>query len=127
MPDFQRLRNVFLLGDTAWRHLAEDPLLLVVQASRRLPVSTRAVTSRLVGAGAAPTGVRRALAEFVADRPRAAARALAAVEPGSALGRRVAAELAVQVGDAALVPGGVETAGPSVRARELWALSLIHN
>ncbi|MCZ0858943.1 glycosyltransferase [Actinomyces israelii] len=119
MPDFQRLRNAFLLGDTAWRHLAEDPLLLVVQASRRLPASTRAVTSRLVGAGAAPTGVRRALAEFVADRPRAAAQALAAVEPGSALGRRVAAELAVQVGDAALVPGGVETAGPSVRAREL--------
>lgn len=121
MPDLQRLRNVSLLGDTAWRHLAEDPLLLAVQTFRRLPAPTRAVMSRLVGAGAGPTAVRHALAEFVADRPRAAAQALAAAAPGSALGRRVAAELAVQLGDAALVPGGVETAGPSVRARELWS------
>lgn len=121
MPDLQRLRNVSLLGDTAWRHLAEDPLLLAVQASRRLPDSARAAMSRLVGAGAGPTSVRRALAEFVADRPSAAARALAAVVPGSAPGRRMAAELAVQLGDTALVPGGAEAAGPSVRARELWS------
>lgn len=64
MPDLQRLRNVSLLGDTAWRHLAEDPLLLAVQTFRRLPAPTRAVMSRLVGAGAGPTAVRHALAEL---------------------------------------------------------------
>ncbi|MFH5824231.1 glycosyltransferase family 4 protein [Georgenia sp. AZ-5] len=115
-------RNTVLLGRTAINHAAYDPLLLVLQTARRLPQRLRRPVARALGAGAGghPT-LRSALAAFVADRPDAAASLLAgAATPRSALGRRVAAELAIQLGQAESVPGGLP-AGPTVtRARAAW-------
>lgn len=118
MVDLQLAKNVSLLADTAWRHLSEDPLLLAVQASRRLPASARGRLAAAVGVGARDCTVRGALAEFLADRPGPARQALASAQPRSGLGRRLAAELAVQLG-VGLPPGGQSAV--AVQARELWA------
>ncbi|QPL06074.1 glycosyltransferase [Actinomyces respiraculi] len=118
MADLQLVKNVSLLADTAWRHLSEDPLLLAVQASRRLPSSIRGRLAAAVGVGAQGGAVRGALAEFLADRPGPARQALASAQPRSRLGRDLAAELAVQLG-VGLPPGGQSSV--AVRARELWA------
>ncbi|WP_235931484.1 glycosyltransferase [Actinomyces respiraculi] len=119
MPDLQLVRNVSLLVDTALRHLLEDPLLLAVQSARRLPRGARGGVARLVGAGAAPTSVRRALSEFLVDRREQSRLSLAGAAPASDVGRRLAAELAVQLGDVALAYA--DDLPVQVRARELWS------
>lgn len=121
MVELQVLRNLSLLADTAWRHLAEDPLLLTVQAARRLPAGPRERAASVVGAGAGSVSLRRAFAEFLADRRPSAIKALSAASAGGlgpVVGRRLAAELAVQLGVGLGV--GLE-APPAVRARELWS------
>ncbi|ARD41412.1 glycosyltransferase [Actinomyces gaoshouyii] len=115
------LRAVGLLADTVARHMTEDPLLLALQSARRLPHGGRAVLSAAVGAGATGDSLRPALAALLADRPALAARALSQAHPGSALGRRLAAEIALAVGLADLLPGGAPAAPPRMRARDLWS------
>ncbi|MDU0347380.1 glycosyltransferase [Actinomyces sp. MRS3W] len=119
MPDLQRLRNWSLLADTALRHLGEDPLLLAVQSARRLPRGPREHLSRAVCAGAAAGSVRLALGEFIADRRSQARRELAAARPRTGVGRRLAAELAIQLGDTSRATAA--QAPPPVSARELWS------
>lgn len=116
-----RLRAVSLLADTAAHHMAEDPLLLALQSARRLPHGARAALSEAVGAGAAGGSIRPALAAILADRPDLAAEALSQAHPGSGLGRRLAAEIALASGRADLIPGGAEGAPARMRARQLWS------
>ncbi|MBE6475772.1 MAG: glycosyltransferase [Actinomyces succiniciruminis] len=124
VSETRRLRNLSLLADTAARHLAEDPLLLAVQSARRLPPGVRGRLAQAVGAGAAGSSVRAALGAFLADRPAQAERALASAAPRSAVGRRLAAELAVQLGGVS--PDVAAQLPPSVRARELWSRGRLH-
>lgn len=116
MLEAQRLRNYSLLLDTAARHLAEDPLLLGVQSARRLPRNVRRRVSELLAWHAGESSVRRAFAEFMADRRDSAVRTLEAAEPGP-LGSRIAAELGIQLGavrNGAALP-------EAARARHLWS------
>lgn len=46
----QLMTNMRLAVHTAWQHLTDDPMLLVLQLSRRLPVSVVQPVARLVGA-----------------------------------------------------------------------------
>lgn len=121
-PAPARLRSIGLLVDTAARHMAEDPLLLALQSARRLPHGARAALAGAVGVGAGGDGsLRTALASLLADRPERVVESLARARPSSALGRRLAAEIAVAVGLADLLPGGAEAAPARIRARDLWS------
>lgn len=111
-------RSLVLLGHTALRHAAEDPLLLVVQGSRRLPHRWRERLARALDFGRTPDSsrLRHVFADYVADRPADAAAALAHTPlPRSDLARRLHADLAAHLG---LV---LDTdAPPKVRARAAW-------
>ncbi|BAW93531.1 glycosyl transferase family protein [Actinomyces sp. Chiba101] len=120
-PAAARLRSIGLLVDTAARHMAEDPLLLALQSARRLPHGARAALAGAVGVGAGDGSLRTALASLLADRPERVVESLARARPSSALGRRLAAEIAVAVGLADLLPGGAEAAPARIRARDLWS------
>ncbi len=122
--DAQRLRNLRLLANTTARHLAEDPLLLAVQSARRLPPATRGRLAQAVGAGAGHDSMRLALGAFLADQPAQARRALETAEPRTAAGRRLALELAVQLGRVS--PDAAALLPPTVLARELWSRGRLH-
>lgn len=120
-PAATRLRAAGLLADTVARHMAEDPLLLALQGARRLPHGARAALAGAVGAGAGDGSLRAALASLLADRPERVVESLAQARPSSGLGRRLAAQLALAVGLADLLPGGAPAAPPRMRARDLWS------
>lgn len=123
MPDLPSLRNASLLADTAWRHLAEDPLLLAVQSSRRLPARVRTTASSALSWRAGEGSLRAALARFLADQPQAARTALDRLSPAAA-GSRLAAELAVQLGvdpsDLPVPPSGRQVPAATA-ARLAWS------
>ena len=121
MTDAQILRNLSLLSTSAARQLVEDPLLLALQGARRLPGPWRERVARAIGTGADDGELRRALSELIADRTDSACRALRRSEPRSAVGRRLAAELAVQLGGIELCRLDVDDLPASIRARDLWA------
>ena len=106
MTDAQVLRNLSLLSTSAARQLVEDPLLLALQGARRLPGPWRERVARAIGTGADDGELRRALWRS---------------EPRSAVGRRLAAELAVQLGGIELCRLDVDDLPASIRARDLWA------
>lgn len=124
MPDLQLLRNASLLVDTAWRHLAEDPLLLAVQSSRRLPSRARSAASALLAWHASDGAVRGAVAEFLADRPAQARDALCHAVPRTSAAKRLAAELAIQLGsDPESLPYVTGTNAGTPRALSVQSLS----
>ncbi|QHO91399.1 glycosyl transferase family 1 [Actinomyces sp. 432] len=125
VPEAQRIRNIRLLIDSTSRLLAEDPLLLAVQSARRLPPGARGRMARAAGAGARPGSLRLALGEFLADRPAQAERALAAAVPRSPAGRRLAAELSVQLGR--LHPDAAAQLPPTLRSRDYWSRGQLHD
>lgn len=113
-------RNLVLVAQVAARHAVDDPALLTLQVTRKLPhrASTMAgrVLSHLPGAGT------RALGQQImgaTQLPAPAARLLA--EPHQnflgSLQRRVAAEVAVGYG---LIDHQDETLPATVRARAAW-------
>jgi hypothetical protein len=109
------VRNARLAGSTALRGLREDPLLFLLQVSRRLP-------GRVVrGAAARLTRSRwprlRALAAWLQERPEALADELVA----SGIRSRVAGELVVQAGRPDLLPAVLPDARGAVRARAAHA------
>ena len=112
----RRLRHLRLLTTVAWRHAQDDPALLAVQSVRRLPLGVRTAVSRqLLHRTGSENATVRALGFFLADRPAEVQALLVDVHPRTQLGRRLAAELAVQVGRP--VPSD---APPSARARAAW-------
>lgn len=121
MTDVQILRNLVLLSTSATRQLVEDPMLLALKGARRLPEPWRGRSARALGIGAGEREVRRALSAFIADRPDCAGDALSRAVPRSALGRRLAAEMAIHLGSAERRHLDAEGLSPAVRARDLWS------
>lgn len=121
MTDIQILRNLVLLSTSATRQLVEDPMLLALKGARRLPEPWRGRSARTLGIGAGEREVRRALSAFIADRPDCAGDALSRAVPRSALGRRLAAEMAIHLGSAERRHLDAEGLSPAVRARDLWS------
>jgi glycosyltransferase involved in cell wall biosynthesis len=115
----QVAKNSALLITAAIAHAAEDPLLLMLQVSRRLPVRLREPLSRALTAFS--NGNPRLLAaygQWLADRPSEAVRTLGRLRAtGSRARRRLIAELGVQLGsgDSAMMNR------PATRARAAWA------
>ena len=112
------LRNVRLLAASAVQHLIDDPALLVLQMSRRLPLSVRTgagraflATGRRVAGGA---GVA-ALGAFMAGDPE---RAEELLEDSRGFRAPLASEVAVLLDRLDLVH---HDAAASTRARAAWA------
>jgi glycosyltransferase involved in cell wall biosynthesis len=105
------------LGATAAAGLLrEDPLLLVLQASRRLPAAgTRGVTTLLL-AGRPAGHVREVAGHWLAGHRDPAVTALASVRPRGSLQRRLLRTLTVEL---EAVPAGALPPGV-LRARALW-------
>jgi D-inositol-3-phosphate glycosyltransferase len=109
-------RNALLAATTAAGMLREDPLLLVVQASRRLPRRLTGAVSAVLLAGRPGDGVRAVAGHWLAGRREAAAQAVPHTRPRSRLSRRLVQELAVEL---EAVPAAAVPAG-RVRARAAW-------
>lgn len=112
------VRNARLLVQSAVQHLLDDPALLAIQVSRRLPMAARrrvglgmqAVAERLPrGAGVAALGAYMAGQESAALSHLADARATRS---------RIAGEVAVLLDRVDLLPPDART---TTRARALWA------
>ncbi len=109
-------RTLALGVTTAGGMLREDPLLLVVQASRRAPHRATRAVARVLLAGRPRGRVREVAGYWLAGHRDRAAAVLPAARPRGALGARLLRELAVEleaVPAAALPPG-------SARARAQW-------
>lgn len=93
------LRATVIAVAVSARMLREDPALLVVQTSRRLPPAVSARVAGLLLHGVSRAGVRGVLGHWVAGHREAAATLLPAAWAGTrtALGRRVLAEVAVEL------------------------------
>ena len=116
--------NLRLTASTVLSHLREDPLLLLIQVSRRAPRGlTRAIGTALVRSrrgGTRATG-RWLLGEL--DAARIELITASETQPTSSqgrLGRRWAAELAVQLGVSGSLPSRVLAEFPRTFARALW-------
>ena len=121
MSDLQILNNLALLSTSAARQMVEDPVLLTLQGARRLSEPWRSRSARALGIGAGERELRRALSAFIADRPDSASEALSRAVPRSALGRRLAAEIAIHLGSAERRHLDADGLSPTVRARDLWS------
>ena len=121
MADLQILNNLALLSTSAARQMVEDPVLLALQGARRLSEPWRSRSARALGIGAGEHELRRALSAFIADRPDSASEALSRAVPRSALGRRLAAEMAIHLGSAERRHLDADGLSPTVRARDLWS------
>lgn len=120
MPSPRRLlRNVRLVVDAAAQHLHDDPALLAIQISRRLPMAVRRRAGQVLhgigirlpgGAGAAALG-----AVMAGEIPRAEA-LLEAAAPTRA---RLLNEVAVLLDRTDLIP---PRAPAATRARAVWAM-----
>lgn len=111
-------RNLWLLSQSACQHLRDDPALLAIQVSRRLPLSARTRAGRALRAiGAAlPNGAGVvALGSVMAGSADGAIDVLESAEPRAS---RLHGEVAVLVGRTDLVS---TNAPPSTRARAAWA------
>lgn len=112
--------NISLACSTVARHLGDDPLLLVIQVSRRLP---RGLTTR-VGTSLARLrrgGLRHVAGLWLLERQVEARAALSAITPPAAgLRARLFGELAVQLGLPDAVPEELFERYPAVRARASW-------
>ncbi len=117
------VRNTGLLVRTAVAHAADDPLLLMIQVSRRLPAQVTQLIARalLRGADTEHAGLRVTYALWLAGREKEAAEVLVrGGMPSAWLQRRLAAELAVQLGRTDDVPGGAVEFSLVVTARTAW-------
>ncbi|WP_454934106.1 glycosyltransferase [Actinomyces oris] len=121
MTDLQILSNLALLSTSAARQLVEDPVLLALQGARRLSEPWRSRGARALGIGAGEHELRLALSAFIADRADSASDALSRAVPRSALGRRLAAEMAIHLGSAERRHLDADGLSPAVRARDLWS------
>ena len=113
--------NMALGATTAAGMLREDPLLLVVQVSRRLPRRLTRGVSAALRAGAPDRRVRAVAGHWLAGHRREAAALLPEARPRGPLGRRLLAELAVELE----VPAPGRTTGRTT-ARAAWRAGDLH-
>lgn len=109
-------RNTVLAATTVAGMLREDPLLLVVQASRRLPRRLIAMVSRALLVGRAHGQVREVAGHWLGGHRGAATEAVRRARPRGPVARRLLYELAVEL---EAVPPSVLPAGRA-RARAAW-------
>jgi D-inositol-3-phosphate glycosyltransferase len=117
--------NVRLAATVSAAALAQDPLLFTVQVGRRLPPAVVTVLAGALRAGPARTddpraAVRHACAAWLTGDVRGVGAHLAAARPRTTPSRRLAAELAGQLGDRDLVARLHPGARPAVHARAAW-------
>lgn len=112
------LRNARLLVQAATQHLLDDPALLAIQVSRRLPMGGRRRAGQVLQAGGSRLPRAEGLAAlgaFMAGNDDAALQHLASARTA---GSRTAGEVAVLLDRADLLP---DDAPASTRARARWA------
>lgn len=109
-------RTLTLGATTAAGMLREDPMLLVVQASRRLPRRVTRTAATVLLAGRPAGRVREVAGHWLAGHRDRAAAALPGARPRGPLGTRLLRELAVEL---EAVPVAALPAGPA-RARAAW-------
>lgn len=113
------LRNVQLLADAAAQHLRDDPALLIVQVSRRLPMAVRRRAGQVLhGLGSrVPAGDgAAALGAFMAGKVATAERTIESAAPTRG---RLLNEVAILLDRADLV---APDAPAATRARAVWAM-----
>lgn len=115
-------RNVALGASTAAGMLREDPLLLVVQASRRLPARVTSRMARVAARGARPGSVRAVAGAWLAGHRDRAAEQLTTARPRGSIGRRLLGELAVELDQ----PERVRGLRATTRARAAWRAGDLH-
>lgn len=118
MPSLRHVaRNARLLLDSATQHLVDDPVLLVVQVSRRLPLRVRVVAGKALSrvGGAVPR--TRGLAALGAYMAGNATEAQALAAGSACSGSRIGGEVAVLLGRFDLLSSQTATA---TRARASW-------
>ena len=119
MPSpLQIVRNARILLDAVAQHALDDPALLAVQVSRRLPMGARRRAGQALQAGGSRLPRAEgfaALGAFMAGDDDAALRHLASARTA---GSRTAGEVAVLLDRADLLP---DDAPASTRARARWA------
>ncbi|WP_394216673.1 glycosyltransferase family 4 protein [Brachybacterium vulturis] len=118
MPSLRHVaRNARLLLDSATQHLVDDPALLVVQVSRRLPLRVRlGVGKALLRVGAAVPRTR-GFAALGAHMAGDATEAQALAAGPAASGSRIGGEVAVLLGRFDLLSS---RAAAATRARASW-------
>lgn len=109
-------RTLTLGATTAGGMLREDPMLLVVQASRRLPRRVTRAGASLLLAGRPAGRVREVAGHWLAGHRDRAAAALPGARARGPLGARLLRELAVEL---EAVPVAALPPGPA-RARAAW-------
>ncbi|WP_158372710.1 glycosyltransferase [Cellulosimicrobium cellulans] len=124
------LRGAAVAAVVAARMLRDDPALLVVQASRRLPdaVTGRAAAALLAGS---PAPTRAVLGHWLAGHRDAAGRLLPGARPRGRAGRRVLAEVAVELDRADALGAGLTPRTPTplpgrAAARAAWRDGDLH-
>lgn len=112
-------RNGRLIVQAALQHLGDDPILLVLQVSRRLPVGARVATGNFLQRVSGALPEVGALGAVLAGRRDAAVDVLSRQPSPSGRWRaRVAGEVAILVGRQDLIP---EDSPATVLARAAWA------
>lgn len=113
------LRNGRLLATAALQHLVDDPALLAIQASRRLPFGPRMAVGRALEQVGASVPAVGALGSVMAGRDAQAEQAVekASTESGRLMSR-LAGEVAILLDRVDLIP---RSAPAATRARAAWS------
>lgn len=115
----RRWRNLRLLCQAAAQHLVDDPALLAVQVSRRLPFPLRVRIGTLLEQAAMALPGVGALGAMMAGHDEAAVTAIERADRGrSSTSSRLAGEVAVLLDRQELLP---PAAPATTRARAAWA------
>lgn len=112
-------RNVSVLVQAASQHLLDDPALLAIQMSRKLPFAARVRLGRVLESSRPIAPAVSALGSFMAGRDAAAVTTLERLnaQPGRR-SSRVAGEVAILLDRLDLIP---DDASVTTRARAAWS------
>lgn len=115
----QTLRNSRLLATSALQHLVDDPAMLAIQVSRRLPFGPRMAVGRALESAGVLFPALGALGAVMAGRDaNAEAAVLRARSAGGDSFSRLAGEVAILLDRPDLIP---ENAPAATRARAAWS------
>lgn len=112
------VRNARLLADAAQQHLKDDPALLALQISRRLPMSVRRSAGRLLRYTGERSPRKHGLAALGAFMAGEESRAVSVLEKHRSENTGLGGEVAVLADRVDLLP---RDASAQTRARALWA------